>query len=228
VDLSREAIVRTIDHDQGSLEAGAETGTVSPNNPCPFLRALVADGYLDGHIEPLSAIARAVDATNSGASPDERISKIPVYLIGMIANGLKPRQLLRNLRKGVVLDGLRGGPLDKRGAGSRILDERGQIDERELARLDEFATDKTDPSGQIERGLGFDQLRAMMDANFARAAGHRRRLDRRLMNGEWPVLLRVIGKNSGPARYLSLAELRTLFVERRLPDRVRQFMPMKR
>jgi hypothetical protein len=68
----------------------------------------------------------------------------------------------------------------------------------------------------------------MMDANFARAAGHRRRLDRRLMNGEWPVLLRVIGKNSGPARYLSLAELRTLFVERRLPDRVRQFMPMKR
>jgi hypothetical protein len=152
VDLSREAIVRTIDHDQGSLEAGAETGTVSPNNPCPFLRALVADGYLDGHIEPLSAIARAVDATNSGASPDERISKIPVYLIAMIANGLKPRQLLRNLRKGVVLDGLRGGPLDKRGAGSRILDERGQIDERELARLDEFATDKTDPPGRLSAG----------------------------------------------------------------------------
>ena len=24
---------------------------VSPDNPCPFLRALVANGYVDGHID---------------------------------------------------------------------------------------------------------------------------------------------------------------------------------
>ena len=27
---------------------------VSPNNPCPFLRALVANGYVGGHVVPLS------------------------------------------------------------------------------------------------------------------------------------------------------------------------------
>jgi len=27
---------------------------VSPDNPCPFLRALVANGYVGGHVVPLS------------------------------------------------------------------------------------------------------------------------------------------------------------------------------
>jgi len=39
-----------------------------------------------------------------------------------------------------------------------------------------------------------------------------------LMKGEWPVLLDILGKGEGDARYLSVAEVRTLFVERRLPD----------
>jgi len=60
----------------------------------------------------------------------------------------------------------------------------------------------------------------MMDANFARAAGNRRRIDRRLMEGEWPILLRVMGEAAADGRYLSLAELRTLFVDRRLPGRI--------
>ena len=30
---------------------------VSPNNPCPFLRALVANGYVGGHVVPLSKLA---------------------------------------------------------------------------------------------------------------------------------------------------------------------------
>src|SRR5260370_23779059 len=45
-------------------------------------------------------------------------------------------------------------------------------------------------------------------------------MDRQLMNGEWPVLLRVMGKGEGDQRYLSVPEVRTLFVERRLPDRI--------
>ena len=40
------------------------------------------------------------------------------------------------------------------------------------------------------------------------------------MNGEWPVLLDIMGKGEGEQRYLSVAEVRTLFVERRLPDRI--------
>ena len=35
---------------------------VSPNNPCPFLRALVANGYVGGHVVPLSQLAEMVGA----------------------------------------------------------------------------------------------------------------------------------------------------------------------
>jgi hypothetical protein len=146
-----------------------------------------------------------------------------VYLIAMIANGLSPLRLTHNVREGVQLDTLRCGPLYKRGAGSRILDAAGHVDEGELARLDQFAADKVDASsGAVERGLGIEQLRVMMDANFARAAGTRRWIDRRLMEGEWPILLRVMGKASVQGRYLSVAELRTLIVDRRLPQRIIQ------
>jgi hypothetical protein len=40
------------------------------------------------------------------------------------------------------------------------------------------------------------------------------------MQGEWPILLRVMGKTSVDGLYLSLDELRTLFVDRRLPPRI--------
>jgi len=98
----------------------------------------------------------------------------------MIANGLGPVRLARSVRKGAQLDALRGGRLDKRGVGARILDATGRIDENELVRLDHFAADKVDSSGMVERGLGIDQLRTMMDANFARAVGQRRRIDESL------------------------------------------------
>lgn len=45
-----------------------------------------------------------------------------------------------------------------------------------------------------------------MDASFKRAAGRRRRIDRALMNGEWPVLLKVVGKGEPGDRSLSLAD----------------------
>ncbi len=195
---------------------------VSPDNPCPFLRALVAGGHLSGHLETLSNITATVVAASRADAPETTLPGPVVYLIAMIANGLSPARLARSVLKGAQLDALRGGPLDKRGAGSRILEVTGGIDEVELARLDQFAADKLDASGVSERGLGIEQLRIMMDANFARAAGKRRRIDRRLMQGEWPILLRVMGKTSTEGPYLSLSELRTLFVERRLPQRIAQ------
>jgi hypothetical protein len=42
------------------------------------------------------------------------------------------------------------------------------------------------------------------------------------MQGEWPILLRVMGKTSADGRYLSLTELRALFAEQRLPPRITQ------
>jgi hypothetical protein len=129
-------------------------------------------------------------------------------------------QLARNGLGGLRLDELRGGPLDKKGAGSGILDQHAKLDRAELDRLDEFASDKLDASGQAERGLDRDDIERMMNANFDRAEGRRRRIDRRLMDGEWPILLQVMGKPGQGGRYLSVAEVRDLFVERRLPGRI--------
>jgi hypothetical protein len=96
------------------------------------------------------------------------------------------------------------------------------VNETELARLAEFGKDRSNPSGGTERGLNGHDIKAYMDANFARAKGARRSIDRLLMNGEWPVLLDIMGKDEGRERYLSVAEIRTLFTERRLPDRIAQ------
>lgn len=41
------------------------------------------------------------------------------------------------------------------------------------------------------------------------------------MDGEWPVLLKVMGKDGPGGRYLALAEVRDLFERRRLPQRMR-------
>ena len=40
------------------------------------------------------------------------------------------------------------------------------------------------------------------------------------MNGEWPVLLKVMGKAGKSGSYLSGAEVRDLVVNRRLPARL--------
>ena len=197
-----------------------EPSEVSPNNPCPFLRALVAQGRLADGVEPLGHVTQViVDVAHSGdGSP--KLPGAAIRAIALIANGLGPLRLARNGLGGVRLNRLRNGPLDKKGAGSRILDAHARVVEAELARLDGFASDKHDAQGRSERGLGLAELQRMMNANFERAAGKRRRIDRRLMEGEWPVLLKVMGKDGRGGRYLSVAEVRDLFVERRLPERM--------
>lgn len=194
---------------------------VSPENPCPFLRALVAEGTLADTIEPLDKIsATLVEVARTGEGAPELPAKA-IYAIALVANGLSPGSLLRNKRHGVRLNALRGGPLDKKGAGSGILDARGTVNPQELARLGEFASPKLSFNGVSEPGLGAEELNAFMDANFKRAAGRRRRIDRKLMNGEWPVLLKVMGKDGPGGRYLGLEDVQRLFVDRRLPGRMR-------
>jgi hypothetical protein len=203
--------------------AHEQRAAVSPQNPCPFLRALAAGGFIDPRAEPVSRIADLIAEAGAGSPAEKRKARIASFAIASFANGLGPTEILRNLRGGLRTDALRGGPLDKRGAGSRILDQRAELAPAELDRLDRFAVDCQRPDGGgTERGLGLAQLRAMMDENFARAAGARRKIDRRLMDGEWPVLLRVMRKGEGAAAYLSVAEIRILFAERKLPARVAQ------
>ena len=205
---------------ESNVPASRQRREVSPNNPCPFLRALVAQGLLPDDKVALGEITRTIVAVAQAGEGSPALPPAAIRAIALIANGLGPLQATRNALGGVRLDGLRGGPLDKKGAGSGILDAQARIDRTELDRLDEFAGDKVGADGTIERGLDADDLTRMMDANFERAAGRRRRIDRRLMDGEWPILLQVMGKPGRDGRYLSVAEVRQLFAERRLPERM--------
>ncbi|MFO1273973.1 MAG: hypothetical protein U1F50_20260 [Rubrivivax sp.] len=193
---------------------------VSPGNPCPFLRALVAEGLLPDGTAPLGEVAAVIGRVARAGEGQPSLGAAAIRAIALIANGLGPGALLRNAGEGLHLDRLRDGPLDKHGVGSGLLDAQARFAAAEWKRLEGFAGDKTGADGTVERGLDARDLERMMDANFERAAGRRRRVDRALMNGEWPILLKVLGKPGAKGRYLALAELRDLVEQRRLPTRM--------
>jgi hypothetical protein len=214
------------DNSSGNVPRDARAGraeaspNVSPNNPCPFLRALVAMGFIDGGVVKLSRLSGTVEAASGKTGLKGWLTALETDLVALVANGLNPMRLLASLWSGPKLDALRDGPLDKHGAGSRILDASARVNEAELARFAEFGKDQPTLDGGTEGGLTLQDITTYMDANFERAKGSRRAIDRLLMNGEWPVLLDIMGKGEGRERYLSVAEVRTLIVERRLPDRI--------
>lgn len=201
--------------------ASAEaTRPVSPGNPCPFLRALVARGDLpDGRVaagtlaSTISRVARSGDGAPA-------LPAAAIQAIAVIAHGLLPWQVARSQLQGVRLDGLRDGPLDKHGVGSGILDAQARVVMAELDRLAEFASPQAGADGHAEPGLDLAALKRYMDANAERARGRRRLVDRSLMDGEWPVLLKVLGQDGPGGRFLAVADVRRLFVERRLPARM--------
>ena len=193
---------------------------VSANNPCPFLRALVSAGKLADDREPLAKVAAVVAASARAGDGRPELPRAAIFAIASVANGLGPLSLLDAQWHGLQLNALRGGPLDKKGAGSRILNARGAIDAKEMSRLRTFANNKQNDDGSSEPGLGLAELRASMDANLARAAGRRRIIDRTLMLGEWPVLLKVMGKDGPGGRYLALQDVIDLFKDRVLPERM--------
>jgi hypothetical protein len=205
----------------GTAPGDAPAAAVSPDNPCPFLRALVANGYVGGHIVPLSTIAETIAL----ASGEVGASKIKVWLetfgVAQMANG----NPLKSFIFGAVLDELRNGPLDKHGAGSRILDIDAHVHEDEITRLASFGKDRPDGAGGTERGLNAKEIETYMTANLARAGDAARFYYPILMKGEWPVLLRIMGKGDGDERYLSVDEVRTLFVERHFPARIVARLP---
>lgn len=193
---------------------------VSANNPCPFLRALVATGKLSDEREPLAKVAAVVAETAHAGDGHPVLPRAAIFAIAAVANGQDPLSLVDTQWNGLQLNALRGGPLDKKGVGSGILNARGAIDAKQVSRLREFACEKQNDDGSSELGLGLAELRAYMDANFARAAGRRRSIDRTLMIGEWPVLLKVMGKQGPGGRYLGLQDVIDLFKHRRFPERM--------
>lgn len=194
---------------------------VSPNNPCPFLRGLVGEGFVDGGTAPLTALSQTI-ANASGEKGAKKIfARIQVRGVALIANGAG--HILKSIWSGAQLDALRGGPLDKRGAGSRILGVDGKVNEDEIARLASFGRAYTDPeTGSSEPGLNASEIGAFMRDNLKRAGAAARWYYPLLMKFEWPILLKIMGKGKGEDRYLSLAEVRALFNERSFPDRINQ------
>jgi hypothetical protein len=196
---------------------------VSPDNPCPFLRALVANGYVGGHLVPLSKLCEIIEAASGKQGAEKTKAGIATYLIAVIANGFG--HVPASAMSGAILDELRNGPLDKHGAGSRILGVDAQVHLDEIDRLANFGKDYNDPSGGTERGLTAKEIATFMAANLKRAGEQAHWYYPYMMKGEWPVLLDILGKGEGEARYLSIAEVRTLFVDRRLPDRIAARLP---
>ena len=198
---------------------------VSANNPCPFLRALVANGYVGGHVVPLSKLSEMIGAASGETGSKEMNVRMQTWMVAVIANGLGPLRVLKSATSGAELDELRNGPLDKHGAGSRILDVDAKVHEDEIARLAGFGKDRKDPAGGIERGLTAKEIDTFMAANLKRAGDAAHWYYPMLMKGEWPVLLKILGKGKGEERYLSVDEVRTLFVEKRLPERITARLP---
>lgn len=196
-------------------------------NPCPFLRALQALNYISPQEAPLENVSHIVTvAMNSGI--EKPPPKFAIKLLALLASAKSVPVFMQTLSKGFSVDNLRLGPLDKRGVGSGIIDLEGNICEDQLMRLDSFAADFEDESGTLERGLNDAAINRMMDENFARPSAHRRWFDRLLMNGEWPALLETMGKTHLSNPYLSLSEVKDLFVDRRLPERVVARLPLPR
>lgn len=198
---------------------------VSPNNPCPFLRALVANGYVGGHTVPLATLCQMIEAASGQHGVAEKVVGVKTYFVALGANGLSPLRQLKSATSGADVDELRNGPLDKHGAGSRILGVDAQVHEDEIERLATFGKDRPNPDGGVERGLNAAEIETYMAANLKRAGDAAKFYYPLLMKGEWPVLLDIFGKGEGDERYLSVAEVRTLFVERRYPARIVARLP---
>ena len=87
--------------------------SVSANNPCPFLRALVASGKLSDEREPITKVAAVVAATARAGDGEPVLPRTAIFAIASVTNGLGPRALIEAQWHGLQLNALRGGPLDK-------------------------------------------------------------------------------------------------------------------
>eukprot|EP01034_Spumella_vulgaris_P018380 gene18380-23482_t len=79
---------------------------VSAGNPCPFLRAVVAAGVVDGHIVPLSTLSRTVEAATGATGIKKWLAGLKTYPVALVANGISPLRLFRNWWSGAELDAL--------------------------------------------------------------------------------------------------------------------------
>lgn len=187
--------------------------------PCPLLRALERARHIGEHV-PLRPFADLAAAAFGARGANAVRLKATLAAIGAMANGV--RSIPRNLTGGFRPHELRQGPLDKRGGGTRILSQRGEFDAAEMERFETFGRPcpKADGSG-TELGWRLRELEAYLDANQARGGGGF--IERRvLMQGELPQLLELMGLGEGDARHLLASEVKALYRDQVLPERIEQ------
>ena len=80
----------------GTVSGDAPQTAVSPNNPCPFLRSLVAADVVEGHIVPLSKLARTIGAASGETGLKKTSVGAKTYVVALIANGLGPLRWLHD------------------------------------------------------------------------------------------------------------------------------------
>jgi len=193
---------------------------------------MVAQGLLNEETEGVHYNAEVLSRLVASGEGHLTLSVPAVTVIGSIANGYGPGRLIKAWTgDGLHINKLRLGPLFKHGVGSNIISADGTINEKELARMEEYASEKVGADGKKELGLDMKELSKFMDDNFERASNNplRRGIDRKLMEGEWPTLVKAMGvPASNGKRYLRVSEVRTLFIERRFPQRMMDhFIPPK-
>ena len=76
---------------------------VSPNNPCPFLRALVANGYVGGHVVPLSQLSEMIGLASGETGSAQTKVRLETRMVAGIANGLGPLSVLKSVISGALL-----------------------------------------------------------------------------------------------------------------------------
>jgi hypothetical protein len=197
--------------------------SVSPGNPCPFLRSLVAHGFLNEQKESLTFVPQMLNRIAQSGDSSQTFSPFLLSILVFIANGLSPSALLGNAfgDQGLRINELRNGPLYKHGVSSRIIGLKGEFVQSEFDRLVTYASEKSASDGQKEIGLDIKELSKFMDDNFERAKVNRRRVYRIMMNGEWPPLLKVFGKKDSNGKlYLTIEDLLSLFRDNQLPKRM--------
>lgn len=202
----------------------------SPNNPCPFLRTLVAQGLLPDKQASIQQVTEAIEQIMALSETFMlgHHADLPLKSILAVANGISPKQVAHNVIKGVRLDQLRFGPFYKHGNSSRILDEQGEFNVKEFERLKSFASLKVSQNGQTELGLNLSEIHEMLHANLERATGKRKYIDRGIMEAEIPALLAVFGKPSQSdnskkgERYLAVDDVERLFKLLEFPPNVQQ------
>ena len=187
---------------------------------CPVLRAFLrAENQLPPLKYARTPILQLLRHARAAGAPLKTLAALPA--LALLSNGL--RSIPTNLFSGSFdLSRVMGGPLDKEHHGTGILrtPEPGVFNAERFQRaFIGFSRPCTRPDGAEEPGLIQADLSRLAQANRADFGGSLRTL---LINSiELSALIDVFGIVDAVTgdRYVSSAEMRTLFEYGRLPDR---------